>query len=131
MKKNILVGILALISFSGFGQQLKVTDDRLDKAVLSVTLEGYQMASIEMKQELNLTQEQYAKVEQLNKERYQQLKEAQLVQAEKPEEVQKTVSKINSSVDNALTVILSEDQLQNYLELEGRKKNLYMTDAIE
>ncbi|WP_187262322.1 hypothetical protein [Pontibacter beigongshangensis] len=129
MKKYILAGLFGLITISGFGQQLKVTDDRLDKAVLSVNLEGYEMASIEMKQELNLTQEQYAQVEQLNKERYQQLIQAQMV--ERPEEVQKIYYRIKTSTDNALAGILSEDQLQNYLELEGQQQKSYMTDMVE
>ncbi len=95
-------------------------------AVLSLDLEGYEMASIEMKQELNLTQEQYAQVEQLNKQRYEKLKEVHL--AERPEEIQK---KINDTTDTALSTILSEDQLQSYFELEGRRKTQFMTDVVE
>ncbi|MFT2007865.1 hypothetical protein ACMA1I_04255 [Pontibacter sp. 13R65] len=126
MKKYILISVFALISYSGFSQQLKKTDDKLDMAVLSLDLEGYEMASIEMKQELNLTQEQYAQVEQLNKQRYEKLKEVHL--AERPEEIQK---KINDTTDTALSTILSEDQLQSYFELEGRRKTQFMTDVVE
>ena len=129
MKKNILAGLLILLAFSGYGQQLRTTDDSLDKAVLSVDLEGHEMASIEMKQELQLTQDQYRKVEQLNRQRYQRMKEAQIIS--RPEEVEQYFYEIKASTENELTGILSESQLQRYLKLEGRENEKYVSELGE
>lgn len=120
MKNTLLILFFLALGTTGFAQGMKVTDDNLDKVVLAVELDGVGMANLEMKQELNLSEEQYAKVERANEQRFLKLAEAEQTYA--PNDVLRSTSlrKIHVSSDQALKEVLNEQQLRKYLELEGR-----------
>ncbi|MCP2045093.1 hypothetical protein [Pontibacter sp. HSC-36F09] len=112
--------ILGLTVSTTQAQRLTETDDELDKKVLALSLSGPQMAILEMKRELNLSEEQLKQVELLHEERYQLMSEAELKQ-EEPIERQRTYREIQIQLDKVMAGILNEKQLKQFLELEGRQ----------
>jgi hypothetical protein len=115
-----LLIIFALTTGMAHAQRLTEADDRLDKMVLALDLNGPQMAILEMKRELKLNEEQLMQVELLNEERYQRMAEAQTA-TEDPLQLQRTFREIQVELDKVMAVILNEGQLKHYLELEGRQ----------
>lgn len=129
MKNTILILFLLLIAQAGIAQRLTKGDDQLDKKVLAVEVSGPALLTLEMKQELKLTQTQKQNVNQLNEVRYQDL----LVAESKAELSATERSKVKRSVhlqhDKALREVLSQQQLNRFLELEGRQNAEHLTDA--
>ncbi len=99
---------------------MPVSDDGLDQVVLSFDLTGPAMATIEMKQELQLTEEQYAHIERLNAERFTKLEIAEASFARNPDKRASEVKSIHLQSDRSLQAILTEQQLRQYQVLEGR-----------
>lgn len=121
MKRIIpLLIILGLTVSTTQAQRLKETDDELDKKVLAISLTGPQMAILEMKRELNLSEEQLMQVELLHEERFQRMSEAEL-NVEDPLELQQAYREIQIQLDKVMAGILNEKQLKHFLELEGRQ----------
>ncbi|MFD2999275.1 hypothetical protein ACFS7Z_02795 [Pontibacter toksunensis] len=120
MKNILLILFFMALGTAGFAQALKVTDDNLDKVVLAVDLDGVGMANLEMKQELNLSEEQFTKVEQANQQRFQKLIEAEHMYAANDVLRSSSLRKIHISSDQKLKEVLSEQQMRQFLELEGR-----------
>lgn len=109
-------------------QFLKKTEDKLNDMVLAVELTGPQMLSLEMKQELNLTEEQLAQIELLNEQHYRHMEEVEAAMVD-PLQRQRKYRDINLQLDKALTGILNEQQLKHFLELEGRQYVRYLSGA--
>ncbi|PKV75700.1 hypothetical protein [Pontibacter ramchanderi] len=121
MKRIIpLLIILGLTIPTTEAQRLTETDDLLDKKVLAMDLSGPQMALMEMKRELNLSEEQLLQVEQLHDKRYQRMAEAQTKLTD-PIELQRAYRDIQTELDKVMAGILNEKQLKHFLELEGRQ----------
>lgn len=120
MKNTLLILIFMALGTTGFAQGMKVTDDNLDKVVLALDMDGISMANLEMKQELNLSEEQYVKVERANEQRFLQLAEAEQTYATNDALRSNSLRKIHVSNDQALKEVLNEQQMRQYLELEGR-----------
>ncbi|MBF8962186.1 hypothetical protein I0P70_02915 [Pontibacter sp. FD36] len=121
MKRIIpILIILGLTLSTAQAQRLKESDDDLDKKVLAINLTGPQMAILEMKRELNLSEEQLMQVELLHEERYQRMAEAEM-NLEDPLKLQRTYREIQIQLDKVLAGILTEKQLKQFLELEGRQ----------
>ncbi|MFD2245073.1 hypothetical protein [Pontibacter ruber] len=131
MKKVILSIVSCLFVLGVQAQSSKVTDDKLDKLVLASNLTGAEMISLEMKQELNLTEEQYKQIELLNKQRYEKLMEVEATYAHSPSERTRKFRDVHLQNDKALTGVLSEQQLKQYLELEGRQNVRYISTNDE
>ena len=132
MKK--LLSILVCVLFLGIAnvqaQLIRETDERLDKLVLAVEVTGPQMLSLEMKQELKLSPEQYARIEVLNEQHYRQLADAEMNLTD-PILKQRKYRDISLELDKALSSILNEQQLKHFLELEGRQNVSYLSGADE
>jgi hypothetical protein len=111
-------------------QLIRETDERLDKLVLAVEVTGPQMLSLEMKQELKLSPEQYARIEVLNEQHYRQLADAEMNLTD-PILKQRKYRDISLELDKALSSILNEQQLKHFLELEGRQNVSYLSGADE
>ncbi|WP_299985743.1 hypothetical protein [uncultured Pontibacter sp.] len=121
MKRIIpILIILGLTLSTAQAQRLKESDDDLDKKVLAINLTGPQMAILEMKRELNLSEEQLMQVELLHEERYQRMAEAEM-NLEDPLKLQRTYREIQIQLDKVMAGILTEKQLKQFLELEGRQ----------
>ena len=121
MKRIIpILLILALTISTTQAQRLRETDDELDKKVLAINLNGPQMAIMEMKRELNLSEEQMVQVELLHEERFQRMSEAE-AKNEDPIKLQRTYRDIQIQLDKVMAGILNEKQLKHFLELEGRQ----------
>ena len=120
MKNTLLILFFLVLGTAGFAQGLKVTDDNLDKVVLAVELDGIAMANLEMKQELNLSEEQYAKVERANEQRFHKMIEAEQAYAANKILRSNSLRKIHISSDQELKEVLDEEQMRQFLELEGR-----------
>ncbi|SIQ90652.1 hypothetical protein [Pontibacter lucknowensis] len=121
MKRIIPILIILGFTFNtAHAQRLKETDDDLDKKVLAISLTGPQMAILEMKRELNLSEEQLMQVELLHEERYQRMAEAEM-NLEDPLKLQRTYREIQIQLDKVMAGILTEKQLKQFLELEGRQ----------
>lgn len=131
MKNFILICAFSIISVAANAQQMRVTDDDLDLIVLSMDMDGTEMATLEMKQELNLTEEQYTQVAQLNSNRYQQLDQANRMFAKDPLQRSKEVRSINLTNDRNLENVLSADQLQAYQKMEGRFSMQFVSENEE
>jgi hypothetical protein len=101
-------------------QRLTEADDQLDKMVLALELSGPQMAILELKRELKLTEEQLMQVELLSEERFQRMSEAEMAM-EDPLQLQRAFREIQLELDKVMAGILNEGQLKHYLELEGRQ----------
>lgn len=131
MKRLLLLSILFTFCASiAYAQRLKETDDMLDKQVLAVSLSGPQMALLEMKRELNLTDDQLTQVEKLHEERYQRMVEAESQHTDQLD-LQLQYKSIQLKLDKILAEILTERQLMHYLELEGRQDIRLMTGKEE
>lgn len=122
--------ILGLTVSTTQAQRLAETDDELDKKVLAISLSGPQMAILEMKRELNLSEKQLKQVELLHQERYQLMTEAELKQ-EDPIELQRTYREIQIQLDKVMAGILNDKQLKQFLELEGRQHVNMLTGKEE
>lgn len=131
MKNFILICAFSIISVAANAQQMRVTDDDLDLIVLSMDMDGTEMANLEMKQELNLSEEQYTQVAQLNSNRYQQLDQANRMFAKDPLQRSKEVRSINLTNDRNLENVLSADQLQAYQKMEGRFSMQFVSENEE
>lgn len=120
MKNFLLILFLLAAGTVSYAQGIKPTDDKLDKVVLAVNLNGLAMANLEMKQELKLTEDQYLRVERVNEERLAKMVEAE--QAYASDDVLRTNSlrKIHILCDQSLEEVLDEQQMRQFLELEGR-----------
>lgn len=131
MKRIIPILLILGVTFNtAQAQRLTETDDDLDKMVLAISLNGSQMAVLEMKRELNLSDEQMLQVEQLHEERYQLMSEAEL-KANDPIELQRNYRQIQQKTDKVMAGILSEKQLKQLLELEGRQYVNFLTGKEE
>lgn len=122
--------ILGLTTSTAQAQRLTETDDDLDKKVLAISLSGPQMAILEMKRELNLSEEQMMQVELLHEERYQLMSDAEL-KVNDPIELQRTYREIQLKTDKVMASILNEKQLKQFLELEGRQYVNFLTGKEE
>jgi len=120
--------ILLAFGSAGYAQQMKLTDDSLDKVLLSVKLDGLAMANLEMKQELQLNAEQYTEVERLNETRFQKMLEAEQQFTHNELLRSKTFRSIAVETDHTLKQVLDEQQMRRYLELEGRFNVPYVSE---
>lgn len=119
--KNILLLLFFMALAAGtFAQGMSVTDDGLDKVVLAVDLDGLAMANLEMKRELKLSEDQYAKVERVNELRFAKMVEAENAYAANDVLRSNSVRKIHIQCDQTLKEVLDEEQMRQFLELEGR-----------
>lgn len=112
-------------------QHLRVTDDALDKQVLTVTIEGAALLTFEMQQELGLNPEQQAKVGLLNTERYRQIQEMEQLYKEDALLRSKAIFGVHLKNDKALEEVLTQEQLLHYLALEGRATLPYVSEGDE
>ncbi|WP_347159047.1 hypothetical protein [Pontibacter chitinilyticus] len=127
MKKIILLTTVWLLGTLTYAQNLHVTDDSLDKQVLALSMDGPAMATLEMQQELQLTNQQLEQVTRLNQERYAQLQQAERSFAD-PVERAKQVRTIYLDSDKALHQVLTPAQLHQFLELEGRQNIHFVSE---
>ena len=127
---TILVCVLVLGAANVQAQLIRETDERLDKLVLAVEVTGPQLLSLEMKQELKLSPEQYARIELLSEQHYRQLADAE-VNLRDPLLKQRKFRDISLELDKALSSILNEQQLKHFLELEDRQNVSYLSGAEE
>jgi len=111
-----------------FSQGLHKTDDRLDKQVLAMNLNGPAMSTVEMQRELLLNDEQFAQVTQMNQVRYEQLEKAEIAFAQDPIQCSKMMRDINLENDKALRHVLTQEQLRHFLELEGRQNARFVSE---
>ena len=125
MKLSILVFVLGITSTTAFAQRFTKADDGLDKKVLAVDVTGPALLTLEMVQELKLTAEQQKEVMQLNRQRYEQLQESEVTDLRTR---QLAVQKVHLHNDKALMKILTPEQVQRFLELEGRQNMLHLSE---
>lgn len=118
MKIYTLILALSLIATTAFSQRIAKGDDSLDKKVLAVDVAGPALLTLEMAKELQLTLPQLKEVEELNKQRYEQLQASELT-ADLRHDV--ALQKVHLQNDKALKQVLTSDQLKRFLELEGRQ----------
>lgn len=120
MRKGLLMFGMLVLAYGTYGQQMSLTDDKLDKVLLAIQLDGVEMANLEMKQELQLSADQCKQVEQLNAARFEKMQVAE--QGHKNNELLLTESyqHIFAEIDLSLKQVLNEEQMHRYLELEGR-----------
>ncbi|MHA6248443.1 hypothetical protein ACXYMU_10930 [Pontibacter sp. CAU 1760] len=120
MRKGLLMLGMLVLAYGTYGQQMSLTDDRLDKVLLAMQLDGVEMANLEMKQELKLSTDQCRQVEHLNAARFERMLEAE--QGNKNNELllSEAYQHIFAESDLSLKQVLSEEQMHRYLELEGR-----------
>lgn len=116
---------------TSYAQQMSLTDDGLDKVVLTVDMDGLEMANLEMKQELQLTSEQYSQIERLNQERFQKMVEAEQLYVQNDVLRSKTFRSIAMETDQTLKQVLDEQQMRRYLELEGRFNTPFVSENEE
>ncbi|WP_242928268.1 hypothetical protein [Pontibacter vulgaris] len=129
MKKIILLAFICIGAATGANaQRAKIADDPLDKQVLAVNMTGAEMATVEMKQTLQLTTEQEAAVSKLNEERYKQILDAENAYAANPTLLQRKFRNIHLQSDKALNNVLTDEQLNLYLELEGRQNTRFISE---
>ena len=131
MKKHILILVLLAVGAATQAQSLKVTDDKLDKVVLAVSLDGLEMANLEMKQELHLTDEQYSQIEHVNQQRFLKMKEAEQTHADNEVLRSKSFIAIKAETDQSLKEVLDAQQMRQFQELEGRFNVQYVSDNEE
>ncbi|RAU81996.1 hypothetical protein [Pontibacter arcticus] len=131
MKHILLISLALLFATAGSAQGLKVTDDGLDKMVLAVELDGVQMANLEMKEELKLDHNQLAQIAELNVAKYKLIEEAEQEFSSDPILLSKTIYRIKMETDKAFTSVLSDNQLRQYLELEGRNNIRFVSESDE
>ncbi|OKL39569.1 hypothetical protein [Pontibacter flavimaris] len=131
MKKSLLVLVMMLIGSASYAQGLHPTDEGLDLVVLSMELDGAAMASMEMKQELSLTEEQFDQVAQLNNSRYQQLQQAESSFTNDSFSRSKEFRSIQLENDRNLKSVLTPRQLREYQRLEGRLNLQLLTENEE
>jgi hypothetical protein len=131
MKKHILILILLAVGAATQAQSLKVTDDKLDRVVLAVNLNGLEMANLEMKQELHLTDEQYSQIERVNEQRFSKMMEAEQMYADNDVLRSKSFNAIKAETDQSLKGVLDAQQMRQFQELEGRFNVQYVSDNEE
>ncbi|MFD1188620.1 hypothetical protein, partial [Pontibacter rugosus] len=127
-KKYILIVLLLVFGSASYAQRLSLNEDELDLVVLSMNLDGPAMASLEMKQELNLTDAQFAQVQKLNAERFAQLENAEASNLNSYGAKNKKFRTINLQNDRGLETVLTEQQLKQYRELEGRFNMQFLSE---
>ncbi|WP_162053012.1 hypothetical protein [Pontibacter pamirensis] len=120
MKNTLLILIFLAVVTGSSAQSMGVTDDGLDKVVLAVDLDGLAMANLEMKRELKLTEDQYNKVARVNELRFTKMVEAEHTYAANDILRSNSVRKIHIQCDQTLKDVLDEQQMRQFLELEGR-----------
>lgn len=120
MKKALLVVMLLAVGTLSYAQGLSVTDDGLDKVVLALQLDGLAMANLEMKQELNLTEDQYSQVERINEQRFHKMSEAEGEYRSNEILLSNSIRKIHVLCDQTLRQVLDDQQMSHFLEMEGR-----------
>lgn len=120
MKNTLLLLFFLAVGTEMSAQSLKVTDDGLDKVVLAVDLDGLAMANLEMKRELKLTEDQYSEVERVNELRFTKMWEAENSYATNDVLRVSSFRKIHTQYDQTLKEVLDEQQMRQFLELEGR-----------
>ena len=131
MRKNILLLLMLVFGSACYAQQMSLTDDALDNMVLTLDMDGLEMANLEMKQELQLTAEQYSQVERLNQERFQKMLEAEQLYVQNDVLRSKTFQSIATATDQTLKQVLDEQQMRRYLELEGRFNTPFVSEIEE
>ncbi|WP_139217744.1 hypothetical protein [Pontibacter chinhatensis] len=131
MKKSLLILVMVLMGTAGYAQRLGSADDGLDIVVLSMELDGPAMASMEMKQELSLTEEQYLMVDKLNKSRYQQLQQVEASFAHDALSRAREFRSVQRQNDENLRSVLTAQQLLKYQKLEGRLDAHLITEHEE
>lgn len=131
MKKLLLTLMISFLVTGSYAQRLKSADDALDRKVLEVQVEGASLATLEMEKELKLNLEQQRKVELLNKVLYEQLLTAKEKFGNNMLQQASTIRSIQLRNDKALKLILTEEQLKKYLELEGREHSTHLSELDE
>ncbi len=128
--KNILLLLgICLLHTAAYAQSSLKTNDWLDKHVLSVNVSGAEMATVEMKKELQLTALQLEQIAQMNLALYEQIEQKGVSAIQDPLERSKALRTLQLENDNALVQVLSPQQLRDYLELEGRQNLRYVSDS--
>ncbi|WP_242919429.1 hypothetical protein [Pontibacter liquoris] len=128
MRKIILLTAACFGVLASYAQGLHETDEKLDKQVLALNLDGPAMATVEMQKELLLDQRQAEQVARMNQTRYAQLQQAELTFAKDPIQRAKLMRSINLENDKALKQVLTQQQLHQFLELEGRQNVSYVSE---
>lgn len=131
MKKSLLILVMVLIGSASYAQRSNSSDDALDLVVLSMELDGPAMASVEMKQELNLTEKQFNEVTKLNQSRYQELQQSETSFSKNPVSRSNEFRNIQLKNDENLKGVLSAKQLREYQKLEGRLDSQLITEHGE
>ncbi|MEJ8801943.1 hypothetical protein [Pontibacter sp. H249] len=131
MRRIILLVLATGICTFANAQRLKLKEGALDKLVLQVSLEGPTLAAVELQKELDLTQEQYYQVMQLNQQRYEQIIKVEEVHKEDALVRSKSIYTINMEADKALSSVLDPRQLRLFLELEGRQDLRLVSEHAE
>ncbi|WP_276499720.1 hypothetical protein [Pontibacter litorisediminis] len=131
MKKALLILVVVLIGTASYAQRSNTSDDALDLVVLSMELDGPAMASVEMRQELSLSEEQYVEVARLNKGRYQQLQQAEASFSNDPLSRSREFRSIQLKNDQNLRSVLTSKQMRTYQKLEGRLDTQLITENEE
>lgn len=123
--------LLLTVGMAGHAQRQQSGDNGLDEMVLAVNIAGPAMASLEMKQELELTEAQYAEVEALNAARHARMEKVEQELAVDPEAREQELKAIEKETQYRLQSILSEQQLRQLLLLEGRQEVQFITGNEE
>jgi hypothetical protein len=131
MKKFLLVLTILGVGTVAHAQNLRETDDALDKVVLAMNLDGLAMANLEMKQELRLTEEQYTQIERVNEQRFLKMLEAEQQYAGNEILRSKTFRMINAESDQTLKEVLDAQQMKHFLEMEGRFNVQFVSENEE
>lgn len=122
---------MVLMGTASYAQRSSSADDALDLVVLSMELDGPAMASMEMKQELGLTEEQYHTVDRLNKSRYQQLQQVEANFTHDALARSREFRSVQRQNDENLRSVLTAQQLLKYQKLEGRLDAHLITEHEE
>jgi hypothetical protein len=129
MKNILLILFISILAQVGFAQRITKGDDQLDKKVLAVNVSGSELLTMEMKQELKLTQTQQQNVDKLNEIRYQELLSTENRLELSAIERNKVKRSVHLLHDKALRVTLTQQQLNRFLELEGRQNTEQLSEA--
>lgn len=128
MKHILPLLVLLLASLSGYSQGMSVTDDELDLAVLSMEMDGAEMASFELKQELQLSEEQYAQVKAHYTACYTSMEQAEQQYTNQPLLRLQQIRKIKLNNDTQLRAMLNDEQLQKLYEWQGSFSQPYVSE---
>ncbi|WP_299821570.1 hypothetical protein [uncultured Pontibacter sp.] len=131
MKRIILLVLTSTICTVASAQLHRGADDALDKHVLAITVEGPALAAMDLQRELNLSQEQYEQVMELNRKRFEQVYEAEQAYSNDAQLLSKTIYTINLETNKALSTMLDPMQQRLYMELEGNQQVQFISDNGE